>query len=179
MLCMLCMLKPKIVQDPYFRQSQRPFILITNANKYLYDPYFCKVTKIIWNLFSGVRGPPLNVTLKTRDKNSLDVSWNVPEKDSQNSELTGYQVCFYTKDKRPECLALNSTKIFSLTLDNLLPSTKYFVTVSASTKAGYGERSLEVSQITNGGNLLDNCTLVPFSYFFFWFVACYRAQVSQ
>jgi hypothetical protein len=38
---------------------------------------------------------------------------------------------------------------------------------------------LEVSQITNGGNLLDNCTLVPFSYFFFWFVACYRAQVSQ
>jgi hypothetical protein len=95
------------------------------------------------------------VTLKSSGKNSLDVFWKVPDKNLQNSALTGYQVCFYTSDLTPECLALKSTKVLSLTLNNLRPATKYFVTVSAITKAGYGEKSLEVSKITNGGNLIN------------------------
>ena len=97
-------------------------------------------------------GPPLNVTLKSRGKTSLEVSWKAPDKSFQNSELTGYQVCFYTSDTTPECLVVKSSKVLSLTLYNLQPSTKYFVTVSAITKASYGEKSLEVSKITNGGN---------------------------
>jgi hypothetical protein len=92
------------------------------------------------------------VNLKSHGKNSLDVSWKVPDEKLQNSELTGYQVCFYTRNATPECLMLQSTKVLSLTLNNLQPSTKYFVTVTANTKAGYGEKSLEVSKITNGGN---------------------------
>ena len=92
------------------------------------------------------------MTLVSRDKSSLEVSWKVPNENLQNSQLTGYQVCFYTKDNTPECLVLQSTKVLSLTLNNLQPSTKYFVTVLAITKAGYGEQSSEVSKITNGGN---------------------------
>jgi hypothetical protein len=103
---------------------------------------------------AGHSGPPLNVNLKSRSKNSLDVSWKIPDKNSQNSELTGYQVCFNTRNATPECLMLQSTKVFSLTLNKLQPSTKYLVTVSAITKAGYGEKSSEVSEITNGGDLL-------------------------
>jgi hypothetical protein len=104
------------------------------------------------NLFStGHSGPPLNVTVESRDKNSLEVSWKVPDKRLQNSELTGYQVCLYTMATTPECFVFKSTKVLSLTLNNLQPSTKYFVVVLAITKAGYGEKSLEVSKITSGG----------------------------
>ena len=95
------------------------------------------------------------MAFNSRGKTSLQVSWKAPEESLQNVELTGYQICFYAKDTAPECLVLTSTKVLSLTLNNLLPSTKYFVTVSASTKAGSGERSLAVSKITNGGNLVN------------------------
>ena len=98
-------------------------------------------------------GPPLNVAFKSRGKTSLQVSWNAPEESLQNGELTGYQVCFYTRNTAPECLVLKSTKVLSLTLNNLRPSTKYYVTVAASTTAGYEKKSLEISEITNGGNL--------------------------
>jgi hypothetical protein len=53
---------------------------------------------------------------------------------------------------------LKGTKVNLVTLNNLQPSTKYFVTVSASTKDGLGEKSLEVSKITNGGNL--TCVII-------------------
>ncbi|CAB4042861.1 tenascin-like isoform X4, partial [Paramuricea clavata] len=100
---------------------------------------------------TGLSGPPLNVAFNSRGKTSLRVSWKAP-KSLQNVELTGYQVCFYTReDTAPVFLVFNtSAKVLSRTLDNLKPSTKYFVTVSASTKAGYGEKSLAVSKITNG-----------------------------
>ena len=107
-------------------------------------------------LILGNSGPPLNVTLKSRGKTSLDVSWKVPDKNLQNSEVTGYQVCFYTKDTAAKCLVVQSSKVLSRTLYYLQPSTKYFVTVSAITKAGYGEKSLEVSKITNGGIIIGS-----------------------
>ena len=103
----------------------------------------------------GLSGPPLDVTLDSRSKNSLEVSWKAPDESLQNGELTGYQVCFYSKDTASECLMFKSAKVLSLTLNNLLPSMKYFVTVSASTKAGYGEKSAEVSKITSGGNSVN------------------------
>ena len=95
------------------------------------------------------------MAFNSRGKTSLQVSWKAPEENLQNVELTGYEVCFYAKDTAAECLVLTSTKVLSLTLNNLKPSTKYFVTVSASTKAGYGEKSLEVSKITSGGNSVN------------------------
>ena len=111
--------------------------------------------KKILIFFKGLSGPPLNVAFNSRGKTSLQVSWKAPEENLQNVELTGYQVCFYTRDTTAECLVLTSTKVLSLTLNNLRPSTKYFVTVSASTKAGYGEKSLEVGKITSGGNSVN------------------------
>ena len=105
--------------------------------------------------FIGLSGSPLNVAFNSRGKTSLQVSWKAPEESFQNGELTGYQVCFYTKDTVPECLVFASSKVLSLTLDNLKPSTKYFVIVSASTTVGLGEKSVEVSKITSGGNSVN------------------------
>ena len=103
----------------------------------------------------GLSGPPSNLVFKSRSKTSLQVSWNAPEERLQSGEITGYNVCFHTKDTAPKCLLPKSTKVLSHTLRNLRPSTKYYVTVAASTSVGYGEKSLEMSKITNGGNLAD------------------------
>ena len=94
--------------------------------------------------------PPLNVTVHSQGKNLLAVSWQAPDKRLWDGELTGYQVCYSTleSDKNAKCLM---TATFVYTISKLHPSTKYFVTVSAGTRAGYGNKSLEVSRITNGG----------------------------
>lgn len=92
------------------------------------------------------------MTIKSRGKSSLDVSWKAPDDILENGEIKGYQVCFYTRNINSECLELDGTKRLSLTIKNLQPSTKYFATVSARTKAGSGEKSLAVSEITNESN---------------------------
>ncbi|XP_028416881.1 uncharacterized protein LOC114541103 isoform X2 [Dendronephthya gigantea] len=93
-------------------------------------------------------GPPLDVVVKSRGKRSLEVSWEAPN--GPNNELIGYQICFRTKETSSECSELKSTKVLSITIIDLQPAAMYFVTVSAGTEAGYGEKSLEVSKITNG-----------------------------
>ena len=99
------------------------------------------------------------MTLKSSGKDTLDVSWNVPDGRLWNGELTGYKVCFNSRDTAEECLVLQGTRILSQTISDLQPSTKYFVTVSSRTKIGYGNKSLAVSKITNGGN-------IQFRYFY-------------
>ena len=49
----------------------------------------------------------------------------------------------------PKCNETNA--ILSFTIDNLQPSTKYFVTVAAGTSAGFGNKSAEINKTTNGG----------------------------
>ncbi|XP_028402429.1 uncharacterized protein LOC114525365 [Dendronephthya gigantea] len=95
--------------------------------------------------------PPQNVIFKSRGTTSLGISWTAPVS-TRNDELTGYQVCFSTRDtlSLPKCLLHNNTKTLSFTITDLRPSTKYFVTVSAITKSCHGKKSLNVSKITNG-----------------------------
>ena len=95
----------------------------------------------------------MNVSFQSRDKNSLNISWEAPKRSEQNGKLTGYQVCFYTDNtdkNHKECRETTSEK-FDFKIDGLKPSTKYFVTVAAGTKIGYGNRSSEIYKITNGG----------------------------
>ncbi|XP_028402590.1 receptor-type tyrosine-protein phosphatase delta-like isoform X2 [Dendronephthya gigantea] len=96
-------------------------------------------------------GPPRNVTNQSRSENSLQISWKAPKKIFWNGELTGYQICYSTKekDKRPKCLNMKSLSDLLYTIPNLQPLTKYFVTVSAGTRVGYGNKSLEINEMTN------------------------------
>ena len=100
-------------------------------------------------------GPPLSVAFTSRTKNSLSVSWKAPDEDVRNGNLTGYQVCY--SDQRnlenPSCIATNTT--LSYTINNLQQTTKYFVTVSAGTSAGFGTKSLEINKTTNGGEYIS------------------------
>ena len=107
------------------------------------------------NFFSKApSGPPLDVAFISRTKDSLSVSWQAPDEDVRNGKLTGYQVCY--SDQRylenPTCIATSTT--LSHTINNLQQTTKYFVTVSAGTSAGFGTKSLEINKTTNGSKCL-------------------------
>ncbi|XP_028411942.1 receptor-type tyrosine-protein phosphatase S-like [Dendronephthya gigantea] len=50
-------------------------------------------------------GAPRSVMIKSRSKNSLEISWRALDKIFWNGELVGYQICFSTKenDESPKC----------------------------------------------------------------------------
>jgi hypothetical protein len=83
------------------------------------------------------------------------VSWNAPRDQRRDGEQKNYDVCysFYEKSSNPGCRRLNSSN--QLILNGLNSARKYFVTVSTVTYEGgrrlTGPKSVEVSQITNGG----------------------------
>ena len=97
-------------------------------------------------------GPPLNVTIHSRSKDSLGISWKPPEKNLWNGKLIEYQVCYisFIFHGNWNCSNINSS-FLSYNISNLQPSTKYLVTVAASTKIGFGNKSSTISKITNGG----------------------------
>ncbi len=90
------------------------------------------------------------MTFKSPSKNSLEVTWKPPDRNLRNGKLTGYQVCFNSEESG-ENLKCTVTTALSFTILKLPPSTKYFVTVAAGTSVGYGNKSLELSKITNEG----------------------------
>ena len=95
---------------------------------------------------------PSNVSFTYRNKTTLEVSWKAPE--IWNGEPKGYQLCFSKQEtSRFQCRSTNS---LSYTMSRLSPATKYFVTVSAVTSAGVGPASVNVSDMTNGGNVMFN-----------------------
>ncbi len=93
--------------------------------------------------------PPSNVAFTYRSKNQLKISWQAPHRNSWNSELTRYEVCYSDKGRTGSCSVKNAQST-TAAIKNLQPSTKYFVTVAAGTRAGYGPKSAEISKITNG-----------------------------
>ena len=106
---------------------------------------------LLFSVIPVPSGPPQNVIFISRSQTSIEISWKAPVS-TRNNKLTAYEVCYSTRNTFPECLLHNNTKTLSHAISNLRPSTKYFVTVSASTKFSHGEKSLNVSKITNGGN---------------------------
>ena len=116
--------------------------------KYIYIQYF----SLIFSSILVPSGPPLNVNINSRSNNSLGISWNAPDKNLWNGKLTGYQVCYSSSviGENQECFHTESS-VLSYNIPQLQPSTRYFVTVAASTKIGYGNKSSEISKITNGG----------------------------
>ena len=67
---------------------------------------------------------------------ALQLSWDPPEEDKRNGEITGYQV---------ECNGTMSPtvsgSITSITVENLTPFTSYDCSVSASNVAGNGPKA--------------------------------------
>ena len=97
-------------------------------------------------------GPPFGVVIESRSEKELNITWDPPERKFWNGKLTGYQVCYcYGKSCKDWKCALVKTPAESYSISQLESATKYSVTVAAGTKIGYGNKSSEVSKITNGG----------------------------
>ena len=96
----------------------------------------------------------MNVRFTTRMKKKLVVSWNEPDKGRWNGTATRYKICYSTQQRasRPSCKETHGLSSYEIT--SLQPATKYFVTVSAGTRDGFGPKSEEICVITYGGENL-------------------------
>ncbi|XP_028402625.1 receptor-type tyrosine-protein phosphatase F-like isoform X2 [Dendronephthya gigantea] len=94
-------------------------------------------------------GPPLNVTVTTKNSSSLSVTWNPPEEEKRNGVIVNYTVCISHEETKP-CFKEHTTEKMMLVIDSLNASTKYYVRVLASTKVGRGNYSKSQGIFTNG-----------------------------
>ena len=94
--------------------------------------------------------PPLDVHFTKRSERKLVVSWNKPDAGIWSGIATRYKICHSTQERalQPTC---KETDRLSYEIASLQPSTKYFVTVSAGTSVGFGPKSVEIIEITDGG----------------------------
>ena len=95
--------------------------------------------------------PPLDVGFTSRGERKLVVSWNEPDTRIWSGKATRYKICYSTQQRasRPRCL--ETIRLSSYEITSLNPATRYFVTVSAGTTAGFGPKSEEISEITKEG----------------------------
>ena len=106
----------------------------------------------------------MNVQFTTHSRRKLVVSWNPPDTRRWSGKATRYKICYSTQERasHPRCSVTNR---LSYEITSIQPSTRYFVTVSAGTNDGFGPKSAEISQITNGGKnlalVLKNLDEIP------------------
>ena len=114
----------------------------------------------------------------SRSRNTLKVSWDSLRGQLTTGKLTGYRVCYFSKEKgEDEKCNKTEASATSYTIKKLYPSTKYFVTVAARTSAGPGERSQKISVITNGGKLIVHCNLFYVKLMSRYTIVLYRVRM--
>ena len=99
--------------------------------------------------FLAPSGPPLNVKVTTQSSSFILISWKTPEVERQNGVVTNFTVCL-SHHKDGVCFKEYVTKSYELLINNLSASTKYFVRVLATTRAGSGNYSQSQVALTNG-----------------------------
>ncbi len=85
-------------------------------------------------------GPPLNTKTTSKSALSLSFIWDPPEKTKQNGVIISYTACVSHSKKGP-CFQTFTTNERQWLLGHLNASTKYYIRVLASTKAGNGHYS--------------------------------------
>ncbi len=95
------------------------------------------------------RGPPLNIKTTSRSVSSLLLTWESPEKTKQNGIIISYTACV-SLSENSSCFQTFISSKGKWLVGNLNASTKYYVRVFASTKAGNGNYSKSKDFFTNG-----------------------------
>ena len=121
--------------------------------------YYCSLHMLIMcnvnflsNLknFSVPSGPPLNIRTISRSTASLTFTWDPPAKEKQHGVIMSYETCLsYTKNGA--CFENANQVRRSWAVSVLNPMTKYFLNVSAETRAGKGVSSESLGFYTNAG----------------------------
>ncbi len=94
-------------------------------------------------------GPPLNIKTTLRSVSSLFLTWDPPEKTKQNGIIISYTACA-SRSENGHCFQTFISSKEQWLVGNLNVSTKYYVRVFASTKAGHGKYSESKEFFTNG-----------------------------
>ena len=85
-------------------------------------------------------GPPLSVSV-TAHASSIGISWSPPDLALQNGPISSYRLLYTTNNSQQEdmrhSVTTNATT-FSYLLTNLQSSTRYYISIAASTSIGYG-----------------------------------------
>ena len=112
------------------------------------------------SIASGQGSPSRNVKTTSRSTSSLSLTWDAPEKSGDNDRIISYTVCV-SHSANEHCFKKYVTSDRELIVRNLNASTKYYVRVLASTKAGSSVYSKAKGFFTNGSKYRTNftCTL--------------------
>ena len=98
----------------------------------------------------------MNMKTTSRNISSLLFTWDPPEKTKQNGVIISYTACVSRSENGP-CFQIFTWSKTQWLVGNLNASTKYYVRVLASTKAGHGNYSKSKEFFTNGSkyNMYD------------------------
>ena len=97
---------------------------------------------LVHALFAAVpSGPPLSIQATADTAFSMSVSWSPPDMEVQNGRIIRYKLLYTTDssqqvDLRPT-IVVNGTTL-SHRLTNLQANTRYYISVAAATKIGFG-----------------------------------------
>ncbi|XP_052268400.1 protein sidekick-like [Dreissena polymorpha] len=97
--------------------------------------------------------PPVNVIAMATNSTDMSITWQPPPKETQNGDLSGYQIAYWFKDSPPESAkvkVVQATKL-SHSLEGLAIYTDYAITVRALNLAGEGPPSTPVYAKTKEG----------------------------
>ncbi|CAB4038919.1 Receptor-type tyrosine- phosphatase delta, partial [Paramuricea clavata] len=94
-------------------------------------------------------GPPLNIRSTSRSTSSFSLTWDPPEKEKQNGVIISYTACV-SHSENGSCFRTYITSERKWLVSNLNVSTKYYVRVRASNKAGSSIYSGSEGFFTNG-----------------------------
>ena len=113
------------------------------------DLFYIRCKYKPWFYSSAPSGPPLNIKTSLRSTSSLSFIWDPPEKDKQNGVIITYTACVTHSENGP-CFQTFITSGREWLVKNLNASTKYYVRVLASNKAGSSAYSGSKGFFTNG-----------------------------
>ena len=102
-------------------------------------------------LFIAPSGPPRDVLVIPRGKNTIRVSWSIPSAKDCNGKITKYEIILYKLNGVTQTYVCEE-KTLSKDVSGLEPNQQYFIGVRAYTKVGPGPYSSNNSYSTG-----NNC----------------------
>ena len=94
-------------------------------------------------------GPPLNIKTTSRSVSSLSLTWDPPDKEKQHGVIVSYTACV-ALSKNGLCFQTFTTTEREWIVRKLNASTKYYIRVLATNKAGDSAYSESTGIFTNG-----------------------------
>ena len=94
--------------------------------------------------FAAPSGPPRDVVIIPRGKNTIRVSWSIPSAKDSNGKITRYEVVLYKPNGEKETY-VNEEKMLSKDISGLETNQQYYIGVRAYTRVGPGPYSSNVT----------------------------------